>query len=134
MVSKPEHGFKQRVHDVVALVPSGRVVTYGQVAAMVGAPRAAQAVGWTAHWGHLAVPWQRVLNRRGRLAPAYPGGFLGHAEDLRAEGVAVREDWTVDLAAYQWFPDPEVLDGFSLDPASLEWLQTHLPYGVRHSG
>lgn len=124
--------FKQRVHDLVSMVPDGKVVTYGQVAAMVGAPRAAQAVGWTAHWGDTLVPWQRVVNRHGRLAPTYPGGFLGHAEDLQAEGIEVRDDWTVDLEKYQWLPETEVVENLSLEPAALEWLEANLPYGTHY--
>ena len=103
-------------------------MTYGQVAALAGIPRAARAVGWTAHWGDTQVPWQRVVNRFGKVASGYPGGLLGHAEALRAEQVAVREDWTVDLERYQWIPEEALIERLALSPEALHWLEQRLPF------
>jgi methylated-DNA-protein-cysteine methyltransferase-like protein len=101
-------GFRDKVWEFVRSVPLGRVVTYGQVAAMVGAPYGARAVGMvlanTPEWAE--VPCQRVVNRWGRLAPTYGwGGPEQHRRELEEEGVAVRPDFTVDLQVYQWWPD-----------------------------
>jgi methylated-DNA-protein-cysteine methyltransferase-like protein len=101
--------FRRRVHAVVARVPRGRVITYGQVAALAGRPRAARLVGWLAHSGPAALPWQRVVNRFGGLARGYTGGRRGHREDLQRDGVTVRDDETVDLQRYQWRPTPDAL-------------------------
>jgi methylated-DNA-protein-cysteine methyltransferase-like protein len=101
--------FKRAVHEIVRLIPQGRVMTYGQIATLLGAPRAAQAVGWTAHWGDPEVPWQRVVNRHGRVAPGWPGGMAAHAAELRAEGLEVRADMTVDLDRYLWEPSEKQL-------------------------
>ncbi len=96
--------FRQIVYAVVARVPRGRVVTYGQVAALAGRPRAARMVGWIAHTGAPGLPWQRVVNHAGGLAKGYTGGREGHKAALRRDGVVVRRDETVDLVRYQWRP------------------------------
>ncbi|HEX9989794.1 MAG TPA: methylated-DNA--[protein]-cysteine S-methyltransferase [Chloroflexia bacterium] len=101
--------FRERVWAFVRSVPAGKVVTYGQVAAMVGAPFAARAVGTVLFRTPASanVPCQRVVNRWGRLAPVYGwGGMEQHKQELEAEDVRVRADYTVDLEVYQWWPDP----------------------------
>ena len=105
----PHSAFRERVWAFVRSVPSGKVVTYGQVAAMLGAPFAARAVGSVLKYTppSAQVPCQRVVNRWGRLAPIYGwGGPEQHKRDLEEDGVTVRPDYTVDLAEYQWWPDP----------------------------
>ena len=97
--------FRQQVWDFVRSVPPGKVVTYGQVAAILGTPRAARAVGSVLHNTppSAQVPCQRVVNRWGRLAPTYGwGGMAQHRAELEADGVPVRPDHTVDLDQYQW--------------------------------
>ncbi len=99
--------FRERVWAFVRSVPEGKVVTYGQVAAMIGAPFAARAVGSVLHHtpASAQVPCQRVVNRQGRLAPIYGwGGVEEHKRDLEAENVEVSRDYIVDLAMYQWQP------------------------------
>jgi methylated-DNA-protein-cysteine methyltransferase related protein len=99
--------FSRAVSEIVRGVPPGKVVTYGQVARLLGHPRAAQQVGWTLHWlEEGSVPAQRVVNRFGGLASGYTsGGKDAHRADLEAEGVEVRPDYTVDLEKYQWWPE-----------------------------
>lgn len=79
-------------------------MTYGQIAAMVGSPRAARIVGGVAHWGDLSLPWQRVVKKDGSLAEGYPGGTEGHAAALRAEGIEITKDYRVDIKKLQWSP------------------------------
>jgi methylated-DNA-protein-cysteine methyltransferase related protein len=101
--------FRERVWAFVRSVPPGKVVTYGQVAAILGYPFAARAVGTVLQHTprHAEVPCQRVVNRWGRLAPTYgEGGAEQHRMELLAEGVEVRGNFTVDLKLYQWWPDP----------------------------
>ena len=52
-------------------------MTYGQIAALCGNPRAARVVGGVAHFGDTSIPWQRVVNKNGGLAAGYPGGKRG---------------------------------------------------------
>lgn len=101
----PEQGFRERVEAVVAQIPKGRVMTYGQLAALCGNARAARIVGGIAHFGDPDLPWQRVVNKQGGLASGYPGGRRGHAEVLRAEGYDVSDDYTVDVQALLWRPE-----------------------------
>lgn len=100
-----EPDFRQRVEALVAQIPCGRVMTYGQLAALCGNARAARIVGGIAHFGDPALPWQRVVNKRGGLAAGYPGGRSGHRQVLEAEGVAVSADDRVDVETLLWRPD-----------------------------
>lgn len=104
--------FNQRVYAIVKKIPQGRVATYGQVAALLGSPRAAQAVGWALHALDeklsKAVPWPRVVNKAGCLSIVN----MSHAADeqaflLQQEGVRVEKRdgmWFVDLQKYLWEP------------------------------
>ena len=97
--------FKQRVYEAVRHIPRGKVMSYGQIAVLVGSPRAARIVGGVAHWGNPSLPWQRVVMKDGSLAPGYPGGTAGHAEALRAEDIEISEDFKVmNMAERLWRP------------------------------
>jgi alkylated DNA nucleotide flippase Atl1 len=75
------------VRDVVRALPSGDVVTYGEVAAMAGKPGAARGAGAVlAASGGDDLPWWRVVYSSGRLAP---GKEAVQARHLRREGVDV---------------------------------------------
>jgi methylated-DNA-protein-cysteine methyltransferase related protein len=95
--------FRERVEALVAQIPKGKVMTYGQLAALAGNARAARIVGGIAHFGDPVLPWQRVVNKSGGLAAGYPGGRSAHAEHLRAEGVTVEAE-QVDVHALIWWP------------------------------
>ncbi len=97
--------FSERVHELVRQIPSGRVMTYGQIAALCGNARAARIVGGIAHFGDPEMPWQRVVNKSGGLAAGYPGGRTGHRRHLEAEGVSISdEDRVIDLNERLWWP------------------------------
>jgi len=100
-------GFRERVYALVAQIPQGRVMTYGQIAAMCGQPRAARIVGGVAHFGDPDIPWQRVVNKSGGLAVGYPGGRAGHRAALEAEGIEVRDNDTVNIGELLWTPGQE---------------------------
>lgn len=80
-------------------------MTYGQIAALSGSPRAARIVGGVAHYGDPDLPWQRVVNKQGGLAVGYPGGVVGHRAHLEAEGVAVSDAFTVNVKELLWQPN-----------------------------
>lgn len=100
-------GFRQQVEALVTLIPRGRVMTYGQLAALCGRPRAARIVGGIAHFGDPDLPWQRVVNKQGGLASGYPGGRWGHRQVLEQEGVAVSDDDKVNVRELLWWPPQE---------------------------
>lgn len=86
----PGSDFEAAVLAVLARVPAGEVVTYGEVALEAGYPGLSRAVGSLLARTEVAVPWWRVVNAAGRLVPDHE---VAQAERLRAEGV------DVDLAA-----------------------------------
>lgn len=96
--------FRERVDSVVSQIPKGRVMTYGQIAALCGNPRAARFVGGIAHFGNPNIPWQRVVNKQGGLANGYPGGKNGHKQVLSQEGVVVGADYSVNIKELLWQP------------------------------
>jgi methylated-DNA-protein-cysteine methyltransferase-like protein len=98
--------FHRLVYRVVRRVPRGKVVTYGQVAAILGQPRAARAVGTAlaALRGPLldTVPWQRVITASGRCR--HRDGFWGSVQRdlLEREGVRFDRRGHVDLGRFRW--------------------------------
>jgi methylated-DNA-protein-cysteine methyltransferase related protein len=95
------------VYRLVSQVPKGKVVTYGQVAALLGAPRAARAVGTALRYlprpFSRTVPWQRVINAGGGISLR---GDVVRAEEqrwlLEAEGIEFNRHGKVDLKKYRW--------------------------------
>jgi methylated-DNA-protein-cysteine methyltransferase-like protein len=103
--------FAKRVQVLVAQIPKGRVMTYGQIAALCGNPQASRIVGGIAHFGDPDLPWQRVVNKQGGLAAGYFGGRDGHKRDLELEGVTVDGkdgSYRINLKELLWWP-PEKL-------------------------
>ncbi len=96
--------FDESVYEYLKTVPKGKVVTYGMIAFAIGRPRASRQVGNALHRNPtpVVVPCHRVVNREGRLAPAFAfGGTDMQAELLRSEGVEVVNGY-VDLSKYLW--------------------------------
>lgn len=91
--------FNSRVYAVVRLIPTGKVLTYGRVAALIDVPRGARAVGWAmsavGNSTHTAdVPWFRVVNSAGRISIRSSHYFDPAQEQrrrLEAEGVQFDE-------------------------------------------
>jgi len=98
--------FYRLVYRVVRRIPRGKVATYGQIAAILGQPRGARAVGMAL--GALradaveSVPWQRVIGAAGRCT--HRDGFAAgiQQEMLEAEGVRFDRRGYLDLATTRW--------------------------------
>ncbi len=106
-MSQSDQEFSQRVCSIVADIPKGRVMTYGQLAAIAGDARAARIVGGIAHFGDPSLPWHRVVNKKGGLAAGYPGGRAGHKKHLELEGVEVLSEdgsYYVNVNDLLWIP------------------------------
>ena len=100
-----EKGFFQEVYAVVAQIPRGRVVSYRQIARLLGEPRAARQVGWAMRCCPDALPWQRVVKDDGSIAG---GGWSDLRRALLAdEGVPFLADGRVDMARCRWRPGEE---------------------------
>lgn len=96
-------GFRQQVYRCVRSIPAGRVSTYGRIAEACGKPRASRAVGTALHTNPEPgrTPCHRVVNREGRLAPAFAfGGTDAQRRLLEGEGVEVSPEGYVDLSVY----------------------------------
>ncbi len=102
-----EANFRSEVEVLVASIPEGRVMTYGQIAALAGSPRASRIVGGIAHYGDPNLPWHRVVNKQGGRASGYPGGRQAHKKHLEAEGINVDGDFRVDVGRLIWWPKHE---------------------------
>lgn len=87
--------FCREVYSIVREVPPGKVITYGQIACLIGKPRCSRMVGRAlCHAPSQAgLPCHRVVNSQGRVAPSWPG----QREKLEAEGVVFRKNGCVDL-------------------------------------
>lgn len=106
--------FYFRVYQAVRRIPKGKVATYGQIASLIGSPRASRQVGWALNVlkPGTNVPWQRVINREGRITIENMRATKDmQAQLLRSEGVDVEfrdGNWWVDLKRYLWNPDSDV--------------------------
>ena len=90
----------EKIYDVVKRIPSGKVATYGQVAAAAGNPRWSRVVGYALHSNPFPgeIPCHRVVRRDGRIAQSFAFGGEGVQKMLlEGEGVAFTDEVTVDM-------------------------------------
>lgn len=97
--------FAREVEAVVCAIPVGKVLTYGDVAALAGQPSHARQVGKIlgCMGFESAVPCHRVVNFEGRTAPHWPE----QTGRLKAEGVVFTKSGLVDMKLHRWKPDSE---------------------------
>ncbi|MEZ5423172.1 MAG: MGMT family protein [Pyrinomonadaceae bacterium] len=99
--------YRERVYAIVRKIPKGRVMTYGQLAIILGEGYTARTVGFVMHGADTdKVPWQRVINSQGKCST----GKLTVPVDLQqtlleAEGIEFNAAGKCDLGRYQWFPE-----------------------------
>lgn len=98
------HPFTDQVIEIIKNIPSGQVMTYGQIAAWVGSPRAARQVVRILHAmsRKYNLPWHRVINAQGKISIQDEESYLMQIMFLQSEGVEVSEDGFVDLEQYQF--------------------------------
>ncbi len=95
---------KEKIYAYLQLIPKGKVVTYGQIAAHLGNPKLARAVGNALHRNPDPdkYPCYKVVNAKGQLSQHFAfGGIAGQTQRLEAEGIQVTSN-RIDLAKYQW--------------------------------
>jgi len=95
---------RERVEAVVADIPYGRVMSYGDVAACCGYPGAARRVGMIAAAGGGGLPWHRVVLSSGRLAVTGNGDPDWQSDALAGEAVEVRDGRIVGFGDVRWYP------------------------------
>lgn len=115
--------FFEQVYVVVKQIPRGRVSSYGQIAALLGHPRAARTVGWAlsglSDEQAEQVPWQRVINSAGRISISRIDISAElQRQLLEAEGIEFGPDERVDWSRFGWA---------GLSPWEIEELFDFLP-------
>jgi methylated-DNA-protein-cysteine methyltransferase-like protein len=96
--------FKAAVLSLVRRIPRGRVATYGQIAALVGKPRSARAVGQVMSRAD-GVPWHRVVNSQGGISRrSRMTGMMTQRIRLEQEGIVFRRGRVV-LSRFRWQDD-----------------------------
>lgn len=105
MKSKQD-GYRQRVYDIVKRIPFGRVMTYGQIAAILGKGYTPRTVGYAMHAADIeGVPWQRVINSRGSCSTGRLTIPVNLQQTmLEQEGVEFDSKGRCDLKKYGWEP------------------------------
>jgi methylated-DNA-protein-cysteine methyltransferase-like protein len=98
--------YRERVYEIVRRIPVGRVMTYGQIAEILGEGYTPRTVGFVMHAADDTVPWQRVINSQGACST----GRVILPVDLQqrmleSEGVVFNEKGRCDLGRYRWTPE-----------------------------
>jgi methylated-DNA-protein-cysteine methyltransferase-like protein len=99
----------ERIYDIVRQIPPGRVATYGQIAKIVGGC-SAQMIGFALaalpdrpERDRPPVPWQRVINAKGKISPhGFGYGSALQEQLLLAEGIRFTPEGTIDFAEFGW--------------------------------
>ena len=94
------NSFFEQVYAVVEQIPYGKVISYGQIARLLGRPRAAREVGWAMRCCPEHLPWQRVVMADGSIT----GGMFSDMRRaiLESEGVAFLPNGRVNMASCRW--------------------------------
>jgi methylated-DNA-protein-cysteine methyltransferase-like protein len=103
---KPDPQYRERVYKIVRRIPRGRLMTYGQIAYMLGEGYTPRTVGFVMHGAdENSTPWHRVINSQGRCST---GGIVLPADKqqrmLEREGVKFDQSGRCDLESYLWQP------------------------------
>ncbi len=92
------------IWETVRRIPRGKVATYGEIARLAGVIGQARLVGYALHNTPpgFSIPWQRVINARGRISlPKNAGGYFLQKELLLREGIRFQSE-TIDLHKFGW--------------------------------
>ena len=102
---EPDSNYRERVYRIVRSIPRGRVMTYGQLAELLGEGYTPRTVGFVMHGSDDKTPWHRVINAQGGCST---GRLVLPADKqqrmLAAEGVEFNERGRCDLQRYLWIP------------------------------
>ena len=97
--------YRERVYSLVRKIPVGKIMTYGQLAIILGEGYTARTVGYVMHGADDGVPWHRVINSQGKCSTGRLTIPLNLQQELlEAEGVIFNDKGKCDLTRFQWFP------------------------------
>jgi methylated-DNA-protein-cysteine methyltransferase-like protein len=98
--------YRERVFEIVRQIPAGKVMTYGQIAAVLGDDYTPRTVGFAMHAATEDVPWQRVVNAKGGCSTKrFVLPFDLQQKILESEGVTFNDKACCDLEIYRWSPN-----------------------------
>ncbi|HEX6124345.1 MAG TPA: MGMT family protein [Pyrinomonadaceae bacterium] len=99
--------YRERVYEIVRQIPVGRVMTYGQIAEILGEGYTPRTVGFVMHGADTEnVPWQRVINSQGACSTGRMTMPLNLQQSmLEGEGVKFNDKGKCDLQTYLWYPE-----------------------------
>lgn len=95
----------EKIYQIVAQIPEGKVATYGQIADLAGYPRQARQVGYALNSTpeELDIPWQRVINSKGKISSrGNPIWENMQKSLLESEGIIFSLNGKIDLDKFQW--------------------------------
>jgi len=106
-----DQDFFDKVYNVVAQIPYGKVTTYGAIAEVCGVKSAARTVGWAMNGAKDSnLPCHRVVNRYGALTGKLHFGSESLMQELlMSEGVEFDDDGCVVMQKFLWIPNPNIL-------------------------
>ena len=112
---------REKIYHVVAVVPGGQVATYGQIANIVGCSPREVGYAMAALPPASTVPWQRIINRHGRISERSDGQpDAEQRRQLRKEGIIFDTRGVIDLSVCGWRgPSWEWLARYEFDPLPL---------------
>jgi methylated-DNA-protein-cysteine methyltransferase related protein len=105
MAGNTDNDYRERVFRIVRSIPRGRVMTYGQIAEILGEGYTPRTVGFVMHSSNDKTPWHRVINAQGGCSTR--GIVLPHDKQqrmLETEGVSFNERGRCELQEYLWIP------------------------------
>jgi methylated-DNA-protein-cysteine methyltransferase-like protein len=97
--------YRERVYSIVRRIPTGRVMTYGQIAELLGEGYTPRTVGFVMHSSPDGTPWHRVINAQGACSTGPI--VLPHDKQqrmLEQEGVVFNEKGRCDLQQFLFIP------------------------------
>ncbi|TRZ36578.1 MGMT family protein [Niallia circulans] len=98
--------FTKKVMEIIQSIPTGKVMTYGQIARIAGSPRGARQVVRILHSSSqkYQLPWHRVVNAKGAIVIKAEEGNSLQKQLLEEEGVVFYREGVLELTIYQHFP------------------------------
>ena len=97
--------YREKVYAIVRQIPPGSVMTYGQLAIILGEGYTARTIGYVMHGAGETVPWHRVINSQGKCSTGRLTIPMNLQQELlEAEGVTFNAAGKCDLGKLQWFP------------------------------
>lgn len=101
-----EESYREKVYQIVREIPLGKVMTYGQIAEILGKGYTARTVGYVMHAANSKnVPWQRVINSQGFCSTSKMTTPHNLQQNLLEQEGVIFKNEKCDLKIYRWIPE-----------------------------